>query len=748
MKKFSFQISFALALAFSTTISAQQKMLTMEDAFLNKSLQPENLANLQWVAHSNLYSYTAKKNNVDCLVIGEAVGGKKDTVMSASYFKNLHKEMSDKVFPHITWLSPDSFYYSVSGKKNLEYEVYHLSTKKENEATQMPVYADDMDIANKTMSVAYTWRNNLYVATRGGHQIKITNDNEKGQDIVNGKGAHRQEFGITKGTFWSPAGDAIAFYRIDQSKVMDYPLVDITERPAKDTLMKYPMAGSTSQSVTVGVYNVSTQKLIFLKTGEPYEQYLTNITWSPDGKLIYISVLNRDQNHLWLNKYDAETGDFIKTLFEEKDDKYVEPLNPLHFVPRHDDEFLFLSQRDGTMQFYLYSTDGKLIKQVTKEIKKVYPPLSKDGYIHTMEGKFKLIIERSEVTDFLGFDEKGKYVYYLSTEGSSAERQIYRAELNSGKMEKLTVQGGMHYALANDGCNYIIDGFSNQWIPRELNIIDGEGRKVNHVLTAPDPLKDYVLGKTKLFTMKAADGKTDLYCRIILPPNFDSTKKYPTVVYLYGGPHVQLVTNSWLGGSNLWMQLMAEKGYIVFTMDSRGSGNRGLAFEQATFRNLGTVEMEDQVAGAKYLKNLPYVDSTRVGVHGWSFGGFMTTSLMTRYPGVFKVAVAGGPVIDWSYYEVMYTERYMDTPQQNPEGYDKADVLNYVKNLRGKLLVIHGTMDPVVVWQHSLRFIRKCIDEGKQVDYFVYPGDEHNMFGKDRVHLYNKVTQYFDDFLK
>ncbi len=728
-------------------------MLTMEDAFLNRKLQPENLSNLTWVAHSDLYSYTAKKNDVDYLIICDAKGVKRDTIMSAAYFKNIHKDMSDKSFPHITWLSADSFYYSVSDKTNLEYEVYHLSTKKENTATKLSVNSDDIDIANNTLSVAYTWQNNLYMATRTNSLIRITNDNEQGQDIVNGKGAHRQEFGITKGTFWSPAGNAIAFYRIDQSKVMNYPLVDISERPTKDTLMKYPMAGSTSQSVTVGVYNVTTQKLIFLKTGEPYEQYLTNITWSPDGKQIYISVLNRDQNHMWLNKYDAITGDFIKTLFEEKDDKYVEPLNPLMFVSGHDNEFLFLSQRDGYTHFYLYNTDGKLIRQVTK-------------------GNWA-------VTDFLGMDEKGKYVYYVSTEGtpedyvidnsapnipaghysrpynpvfiadhSPIDRQVYRIELNSGKVKALSKGAGMHYAFADDVCSYIIDGYSNISIPRELNIIDASGKIVNHLLTASNPLKDYKIGHAKIFTMKANDGKTDLYCRMITPPDFDSTKKYPAVVYLYGGPHVQLVTNSWLGGANLWMELMAEKGYIIFTMDSRGSGNRGLAFEQTTFRNLGTVEMEDQITGAKFLKNLPYVDSNRVGVHGWSFGGFMTTSLMTRYPGVFKVAVAGGPVIDWKYYEVMYTERYMDTPEQNPEGYDKADVLNYVKNLKGRLLVIHGTVDPVVVWQHSLMFLRKCIDEGKQVDYFVYPGDQHNMFGKDRVHLYTKVTQYFDDFLK
>jgi dipeptidyl-peptidase-4 len=336
----------------------------------------------------------------------------------------------------------------------------------------------------------------------------------------------------------------------------------------------------------------------------------------------------------------------------------------------------------------------------------------------------------------------------VSTQGSPIDRKVSRAELKNGEIKTIASGDGMHYAFANSACTYIIDGYTNASTPRELNIIDENGKNITHLLTASNPLKDYSVGQTKIFPMKSEDGSTDLYCRMITPPGFDPSKKYPVVVYLYGGPHVQLVTNSWLSGSNLWMQLMAEKGYIVFTMDSRGSGNRGLAFEQTTFRNLGTIELQDQVWGARYLRSLPYVDTARMGVHGWSFGGFMTTSLMTRYSGTFKVAVAGGPVIDWKYYEVMYTERYMDTPDQNPDGYDKANLLNYVKNLKGRLLIIHSTVDPVVVWQHSLMFLRKCIDEGKQVDYFVYPGDEHNMFGKDRVHLMTKVTQYFDDFLK
>ena len=249
-------------------------------------------------------------------------------------------------------------------------------------------------------------------------------------------------------------------------------------------------------------------------------------------------------------------------------------------------------------------------------------------------------------------------------------------------------------------------------------------------------------------TIKAADGVTDLYYRLILPPGFDETKKYPAVVYVYGGPHAHNIDATRHWGARGWDIWMAQNGYVMFCLDNRGSEHRGLAFEQATFRNLGTEEMKDQLKGVEFLKSLPYVDAERLGVHGWSFGGFMTTSLMTTYPDVFKVGVAGGPVIDWKFYEVMYGERYMETPQTNPEGYRNASCLNKAGNLKGRLLIVYGGNDPVCVPQHTLSFIRACIDADTYPDLFTYPGDEHNMMGTDRVHLHKLITRYFDDHLK
>ena len=274
-----------------------------------------------------------------------------------------------------------------------------------------------------------------------------------------------------------------------------------------------------------------------------------------------------------------------------------------------------------------------------------------------------------------------------------------------------------------------------------------KGKELAVIKKDKQPLKDYKLGKMDIFTLKSEIDGADLYCRMIKPVDFDSTKKYPVIVYVYGGPHAQLVTDSWLGGAGLFLNYLAENGYLIFTLDNHGSANRGRDFEQIIHRHLGTNEIKDQLTGVKYLKSLPYVDSTRIGVHGWSFGGFMTTSLMLRTPGVFKVGVGGGPVIDWKYYEVMYGERYMDTEKENPEGFKESSLLNYVQNLQGHLLLIHGTIDPTVVWQHSLLLIEKAVEQNKLIDYFVYPGQKHGVRGKARVHLNRKIKAYFDDYL-
>src|SRR6478735_460212 len=698
-------------------LAAQNKMLTMEDAFLNRALVPANLKQLGWIPNSDDYAYLKTDDKKDKLVRGTAGKKKEDDILKIDDFSEaMVKAGAEKQnnFPQIQWRDKNHFVVTVKGK------LYDFDVKKKQASlvTSISDEAENGELDPTKQKIAYTKANNLYISQKGAPDVAVTQETMLA--IVNGQTYHRSEFGITKGTFWSPSGNSLAFARMDQTMVNDYPILDISTVPATVKNIKYPMAGGKSHTVTIGVYNLASKQTIFLKTGEPAEQYLTNITWSPDEKSIYIAVLNREQNHMKLNQYDVASGNLVTTLFEEKNEKYVEPEEGLFFLPKDSGKFLWLSERDGWNHLYLYDVNGNMIRQVTK-------------------GNWM-------VTEVLGFDKSGR-VLYSSTAESPLERHFYAANVNSGEIQRLSQGSGTHTPSLSSNGNYIIDNYSSSVVPRTIRILDNAGKVKNTLLVAQNPLKDYALGETKIFPIKAEDG-TDLYCRMITPPNFDPNKKYPAVVYIYGGPHAQLVTESWLGGGNLWMQLMAEKGYVMFTIDTRGSGNRGQAFEQATFRNLGTQEIKDVVTGANWLKSQPFVDANRVGVHGWSFGGFMTTSLMTRTPDVFKVGVAGGPVIDWNMYEIMNTERYMDTPQENPEGYKTASLYQYIPNLKGRLLMIHGTVDDVVVWQHSISYVKKAVDEGKQIDYFMYPGHPHNVLGKDRVHLMNKVTQYFDDFLK
>ena len=558
----------------------------------------------------------------------------------------------------------------------------------------------------------------------------VTRETQDG--IVCGQAVHQREFGITKGMFWSPKGSALAFYRMDERMVTAYPLVNIDTRCATPVPHKYPMAGMKSHEVTVGVYQVATGQTVWLETGLPKEKYLTNIAWSPDEKSIYIAELNREQNEMHLVRYSALTGKKEADLFTETDRCYVEPQHPVLFLPNDPDKFIWQSEADGYNHLYLYDTTGKELRKLTG-------------------GEWV-------VTKVLGFSKDGNKVIFEGTaphpvspnmQGTGMQRYIWETDLRTGDiMNCLSWKVGVHRWLLSPSGEYAIDYVSSPSTPRDIDLIRVKDAKViSTLLSAPDPFKLYRMPQIKVGHILAADGKTRLNYRLTLPPDLDETKKYPTIVYVYGGPKVQLVTGDWQNGARGWDLYMAQRGYVMFTVDSRGSANRGHAFESVIHRNLGINEMADQVKGVEFLKSLSYVDADRIGVHGWSYGGFMTTNLMLTYPEIFKVGVAGGPVIDWSNYEIMYGERYMDRPQDNPEGYKNANLKLKAGNLKGHLLMIHGDIDPVVVWQHSLGFLKACVEADTYPDYFVYPRHEHNVTGKDRPHLHEKITRYFDDYL-
>ncbi|OGS75750.1 MAG: peptidase [Flavobacteria bacterium RIFCSPLOWO2_12_FULL_31_7] len=709
------------------SMSFAQKLTIEETVTGPRKYAPTSLVAQQWRKDSKSITYLS--SDFSSLLEKSAVNGWKETTLAtkaefeaALKAKLPTEEFTLRTFPFtIEWKTTNTFETEIASKTNNYKVVYNVASKQitssigySNEGAQAKFASND--------NVAWLKDNNIKI-TYNNKTIEVTNDENPA--IVNGSDyVHRQEFGIDRGMWWNASGTQLAYYRKDETMVGNYPIINWNEREAVNKDIKYPMAGMTSENVTLVVYDLASGKKITIQTGEPKEQYLTMVSWEPTGKHIFIGVLNRDQNHLKFNKYDAKTGAFVKTLFEEKASTWVEPQHALTFVPNNPTQFIYQTDFNGFNQMYLYNTDGKLLKNLG----------------------FKDVV----VTNLLGFDASNSKINYIGTDNNGLDRQLYQVDIKSGKTFQLTTVSGTHNASVSSDGTMILDQYSNATTPNEISILNIKTKMANTTLVkAENPFIGKIdMPRIEMVTLTSPDGKTPLNGRLIYPANFDATKKYPVMVYVYGGSHAQLVTNKWLGGAGYFDIYMAQQGYVVFTLDNRGSDARGKRFCDVTHRNLGVNEMADQMKGVEFLKSKSFVDANKIGVFGWSFGGFMTTSLLTSQPDTFKVGVAGGPVIDWKYYEIMYGERYMDTPQDNPEGYAKTSLLDKVKNLKGRLLIIHGAQDPVVVQQHSMNFIEASIKAGKQVDYFLYPNHEHNVGGRDRIHMYAKIADYFDVHLK
>ena len=713
MKKQALTLFFTLVVLSSF---AQLKQLNMEDAMLRArtTLAPENLKQLQFVKEGNGdYVYLKKLNGVDTWMLGK--NGAETPFYNLFDLNTMLKNAkmdTVAIMPQIQHFQ-NKLIVNISGAK---YEF--INGKLTNTLLNKQMAQKENLEESNAGYLSYIENHNLFVG-KDGSSKQITT--EGSASLLYGTTVHQSEFGITKGTFWSNDGKSLAFYRMDQAMVPDYPIIDWTQRPAVVEPLKYPMAGDSSHHVTVLIYHTETEKTVAVQTAGDPEQYLTNIAWSPNDEFLYIVILNRVQDHFSVNQYDAVTGAFIKTLFEESDSKYAEPLVPMLFVKNHPDQFIWQSRRDGWNHLYLYQSDGKLVRQLTK-------------------GNW-------DVTDVKGFDASGSQLFFMSTIQSPVSKNLSVVNLHSGKIRRITSGNYMHNTIVSDDGKWTIDNYSAPDVPRKIQLINNKSGATKLLLQSADPLKDYHRGELRIFTIQNNEG-TDLYCRMFKPVGFDSTQKYPVVVYWYGGPHAQMITNSWNGGAgDYWFQYMAERGYVVFTLDTRGSANRGKEFEQAIHRQAGVKQMEDLMSGVNYLKKLAYIDDANMGLFGWSYGGFMTIDFMLTYPGVFKAAVAGGPVTNWKFYEIMYTERYMDKPQENPDGYEATDLAQKIGKLKGKLLLIHGMQDNVVVMQHSVNLVKAAVDKGVQVDYMIYPGHEHNVLGKDRAHLYQKVTDYLMQYL-
>ena len=702
-------------------MSQTKKSFTLDDLMSGGSnfwnLQPKNIFTTWW-------GNRLVETQLDSLIaISDAQGhtGKRETLFTlADANAALEAAQLSKTHSLYQVTFPDGKKTEALIQTSTASAIFDWKAKKITWSAPRAEQTQHFDFSTASRCAAYVKDWNLYVTTADGRTHTVSSDGTR--ELQYGLSVHRDEFGIFKGTFWSPSGRLLAFYRMDQTMVSDFPLVDIDHRVAKLAPEKYPMAGMTSHKVTVGIFDPATDKTVYLQAGDPTDRYFTNVSWSPDERTIYMIELPRSQDKAELVAYDVATGERKGVLYTERNEKYVHPMHGITFLPWDSSKFIYQSERDGYNHLYLFDTTGKELCQLTK-------------------GDFVVL-------NLLGFNEKKRSVIISSTESSPIRNNTYSVDVKTGKRCLLDGGKGVHRASLAPGGEYIVDRWSSPDVTRRIDLVaTASGRAVN-LLDAVDPWADYNVPEITCGTLKAADGETDLYYRMVKPVDFDPGKKYPTVVYVYGGPglrNVEEARNYWARG---WEIYMAQKGYLLFILDNRGSCDRGFAFESCTFRHLGDEEMRDQMKGVEYLKTLPYVDADRLGVHGWSFGGFMTTNLMCSYPDVFKAGVAGGPVIDWKYYEVMYGERYMDTPDENPEGYAGSSLLGKAGNLKGRLQIIVGYNDPTCVLQHSLSFLRACEDAGTQPDYFVYPGQGHNMMGQDMVHLHERITRYFEDFLK
>lgn len=698
-----------------------QKNLSLEEAVRQQfgKFYPEHLMGLQWLPNSNEYIF----QKGDTLYKGNAES-KAKVWLTAKDIQSATLEL--KSLPELHWTDSNSAWFENEGS----YYQYNMKAGKVDCIQNQQLVAiktiqkpENINFHAGSGRLAFTLSNNLYIKPSIDRIIAVTNNAE---GVVSGQSVSRNEYGIAGGIFWSPDGAHLAYYEKDESQVAQYPLTNYNNVPATVNMIRYPMAGATSEKVSLWVYHIGLKgKKAKVKmkitdvNGEYNDQfYITNVAWVPDNKHVLVAWLNRKTDWMRLQMYDAQTGALVKTILEEKDNKWLEPDQAPFFIPGKPTEFLWRTYQ-GKSGFHNYQH------------------VNLDG---TILGEWSTPYEQLSI---LGFDEKSTKVFIGTTTSDAMHTGAIIGDFKDYSIQNVITGNGLHEMSFSFNGQYILDQYNASGVPNQAVVRTSTGKVAQTLLVSDNKLAGYNIGQTELGKIIGHDG-TSLNYRLIKPSDFDASKKYPVLVYVYNGPHVQLVNGGYLEGSSLWMNYFAEKGYLVFTIDGRGSANRGKAFEQAIHRQLGSAEMEDQMAGVEWLRKQPWVDDARMAIHGWSFGGFMTTSMMMRQPGVFKCGVAGGPVLDWTLYEVMYTERYMDTPTENPEGYQNNNLNQYVKNLAGPLLMIHGTDDDVVVMQHNMRLLKTCITNHIPIDFFAYPGHAHNVRGKDRVHLMHKILDYVE----
>ena len=718
------RFSFQICLFFTAVLSAQNKEVTLEEIW-NGTFRTERLDALHSMANGQQYSVLnfnreARSTSID--IYDYKTLEKVNTLVSSSdlpsvdYFTD-YTFSADESQIILATNEESIFRHSVLG----HYYIYDVKSKSltliSEEKIQEPTLSPNGD------KVAFARNNNLYIKDLVTTEtFQITFDGVKNK-IINGitDWVYEEEFAFVRAFDWNADGTQIAYIRFDETNVPEFSM-DVYGKGLYQTqeVFKYPKAGEANSNVSLHVYNLKTTKTAKVNLGEKIE-YIARIEWTKNADVLSAQVLNRHQNKLDLLAYNAAENKTSVLLIEE-DKAYVDVTDNLTFLK--DNSFIWTSEKDGYNHIYHYSKDGKLINQITK-------------------GAW-------EVTNYYGFNEKAKTIFYQSVENGSINRDVYSIKLNGRSKTRLTQDEGTNGADFSADFSYFINTFSNASTPPRYTLNSASSGKVIKLIKNNEALSktlsEYKISN-KEFSTIAINGN-DLNMWTVKPTDFDPSKQYPLLMFQYSGPGSQQVANSWISSNDYWYQLLAQKGYIVACVDGRGTGFKGADFKKVTQNELGKYEVEDQIAAAKQLAALPYIDAERIGIWGWSFGGFMSSNCLFKGNDVFKMAMAVAPVSSWRFYDSIYTERYMATPQENASGYDENSPINHVEKLKGDFLLIHGSGDDNVHVQNTMRLVEALVQANKQFDWGIYPDKNHGIYGGNtRLHLYTKMTNFLDENL-
>ena len=722
MKKILF-----LFIVFTITLTAQKKEITLENIWSKGTFRTERLEAFQAMKNGDFYTLLNYNNQTGTSSLDKysyKTLEKVETIIDSKHLDDLNSFESYTFNDDETQLllgtdSEPIYRHSSRGV----YFIYNTTTKQLQRLSENKVQEPTFSPDGK--KIAYVFENNIYYKIlRTNETVQLTNSGEKNK-IINGitDWVYEEEFAFVRAFEWNANSDVIAFLRFKEVEVPEFSM-DIfgTELYPSQEVFKYPKAGEKNAEVQMRIVYVKQkdQAQIHLEKMKEFE-YIPRFQWTNDPYTLSVTTLNRHQNDLNLYLVNVMEDTFQpKIILNETDKAYIDITDNLTFLD--DNSFIWTSEKDGFNHIYHYDKTGKLTNQVTK-------------------GNW-------EVTNYYGYDKNTKCLFYQSTEGGSTNRTVYSIKLNGKKKKKLSTTTGTHSAAFSTSFNYYINTFSNAKTPNIYTLNEAKsGKKLKEIknnTAVSELLNTYNTSSKEFFTLTTKDG--DFNAWMLKPANFDPTKKYPLFMYQYSGPGSQSVANRWNGSNDYWYQMLAQKGYIIACIDGRGTGLKGAAFKKVTQKELGKYEIIDQIEAAKVLGKRKYIDANRIGIWGWSYGGYMSSLAITKGADVFKMAIAVAPVTSWRFYDSVYTERYMQTPQENASGYDENSPINHVEKLKGAYLLIHGTGDDNVHVQNTMRMINALVKANKQFDLFIYPDRTHGIYkgANTRLHLYKKMTTFIE----